>query len=272
MLQSGCLRRCPRQLRSLAEVLGTRGAMERQEQRPITSTFSSPYSKDGEEGSTSSSFLPAWMKARLPGMLGGAREEIQEMNNLDMASYLQQLKMARRLGSMTGNAFGTSNASDPGTQGFLLMSEKVIERMTEEERNDPSDDTCFPITRKQEIAQDIGCSVEQVDDCIARYMWTKHMMSTLADYRKKGNAMPTTMEELERVTGRWTDFKQQHTKGVGSRSSLGSSSSSLNSICISADARSPKGGPCGLAGMTVGRSTKCPRMRKSYKACCGRSK
>ena len=214
-----------------------------------------------DEGKDTSSFLPGWMKSRLPGMLGGNREEIQEMTNLDMSSYLNQLKMARRLGSMTGNAFGSSNASDPGTQGFLLMSEQVIERMRDEERKNPTDEGSFTKSRKAEIAEDVGCSVAQVEDCIARYMWTKHMMSTLAEYRKKGHEMPKTMEELERLTGRWTDFKQQY--GTNSSHSSGS-------IVIPADATSPKGGPCGLAGMTVGRSTKCPRMRKSYKACCGR--
>ena len=220
-------------------------------------------SSQGEEEKESSSFLPGWMKSRLPGVLGGNREEIQEMSNLDMSAYLNQLKMARRLGSMTGNAFGSSNASDPGTQGFLLMSEKVIERMTEDERQHPTDGTRFTDTRRAEIAEDVGCSVEQIEDCIARYMWTKHMMSSLAEHRKKGHDMPKTMQELERLTGRWTDFKQHY--GRQSKQSPGG-------IVVPVDAQSPKGGPCGLAGMTVGRSTKCPRMRKSYKACCGRIK
>ncbi len=216
-----------------------------------------------DEPKETSSFLPGWMKSRLPGVLGGNKEEIQEMASLDMSAYLKQLKMARRLGSMTGNAFGSSNASDPGTQGFLLMSEQVIERMHEEERKNPTDEKSFSKVRKAEIAQNVGCSVEQIEDCIARYMWTKHMMSTLAEYRKKGYDMPKSMEELERVTGRWTDFKQQYRTN---------STHSSGSIVIPANAMSPKGGPCGLAGMTVGRSTKCPKMRKSYKACCGRGK
>lgn len=257
-------RLCPltRHVRGFAEILGTSGVMERYQGRCIS--FRYPIQDEGPT-KESSAFLPGWMKSRLPGFLGGNREEIQELSDLDMSSYLKQLKMARRLGSMTGNAFGSSNASDPGTQGFLLMSEMVIEKMTEEERSKPTDEFVFTRTRKEDIAQDIGCSLEQIDDCIARYMWTRHMMSTLAEYRKKGNDMPTTMEELEQLTGRWTDFKQQYGTQTSSLSSSGS-------IVIPLDAMSPKGGPCGLAGMTVGRSTKCPSMRKSYKACCGRGK
>ncbi|KAI8101357.1 hypothetical protein M9435_001463 [Picochlorum sp. BPE23] len=90
-------------------------------------------------------------------------------------------------------------------------------------------------------------------------------MRTLAAYRKKGNPMPKTMEELEQVVGKWQSFRSSEA-GVAS-----SGVASSGSIVIAMDAVSPKDGkPCGLAGMTVGRSTKCPRFRKSYKACCGK--
>jgi len=218
---------------------------------------------DGQDGSTAS-WVPQWMRSKLPASLGGdgTREQIREMEDLDMDSYLKQLKMARRLGSMTGSAFGTSNASDFGSQGFLLLSEKVIERMTPEERADIS---TFTIERRRFVAQDVDCSMEQIDDCIARFSWTKHMMKTLAEHRKRGHDMPSTMDELEKITGTWRQFRSQS----GAPQSVQSS----GSITLPIDAVSPKDGkPCGLAGMSVGRSTKCPRFRKSYKACCGRAK
>jgi hypothetical protein len=218
---------------------------------------------DGQDGTTAS-WVPQWMRSKLPASLGGdgTREQIREMEDLDMDSYLKQLKMARRLGSMTGSAFGTSNASDFGSQGFLLLSEKVIERMTPEERADIS---TFTIERRRFVAQDVDCSMEQIDDCIARFSWTKHMMKTLAEHRKRGHDMPSTMDELEKITGTWRQFRSQS----GAPQSVQSS----GSITLPIDAVSPKDGkPCGLAGMSVGRSTKCPRFRKSYKACCGRAK
>ena len=218
---------------------------------------------DGQDGSTAS-WVPQWMRAKLPASLGGdgTREQIREMEDLDMDSYLKQLKMARRLGSMTGSAFGTSNASDFGSQGFLLLSEKVIERMTPEERANVS---TFTVERRRVVAQDVDCSMEQIEDCIARYMWTKHMMKTLAEHRKRGHDMPSTMDELEKITGTWRQFRSQS----GGQQIVQSS----GFIALPMDAVSLKDGkPCGLAGMSVGRSTKCPRFRKSYKACCGRVK
>ena len=216
---------------------------------------------DGDE-KEGGSWMPEWMRARMPGVLGGSREEIQEMQDLTLDSYASQLKMARRLGSMSGYAFGSTSASDPAAQGTLLLYEKIIERMNTEEREDVN---AFSLDRKTVVAEEVGCSVEQVEDCIARFKWTQHMMRTLAAYRKRGNPMPKTMEELEQVVGRWQSFRS-------SEAGLASSAvASTGSIRIAMDAVSPKDGqPCGLAGMTVGRSTKCPRFRKSYKACCGK--
>jgi hypothetical protein len=163
---------------------------------------------------------------------------------------------------MSGFAFGSTSASDPAAQGTLLLYEKIIECMNEEEREDVN---AFSLNRKVIVAEQVGCSVEQVEDCIARFKWTQHMMRTLAAYRKKGNPMPKTMEELEQVVGKWQSFRSSEA-GVASSGVVSS-----GSIVIAMDAVSPKDGkPCGLAGMTVGRSTKCPRFRKSYKACCGK--
>eukprot|EP00889_Picochlorum_renovo_P004477 jgi/Picre1/31507/NNA_006859.t1 len=150
----------------------------------------------------------------------------------------------------------------PAAQGTLLLYEKIIEHMNSEEREDANP---FFVDRKAIVAEQVGCSVEQVEDCIARFKWTQHMMRTLAAYRKKGNPMPKTMEELEQVVGKWQSFRSSE-GGVASSGVVSS-----GSIVIAMDAVSPKDGkPCGLAGMTVGRSTKCPRFRKSYKACCGK--
>lgn len=218
--------------------------------------------REDSEQKESGSWMPEWMRARMPGVLGGSREEIQEMQDLTLDSYASQLKMARRLGSMSGSAFGSTSASDPAAQGTLLLYEKIIERMDSEEREDVN---ALTLNRKAVVAEQVGCSVEQVEDCIARFKWTQHMMRTLAAYRKKGNPMPKTMEELEQVVGKWQSFRS-------SEAGLASSGvASSGSIVIAMDAVSPKDGkPCGLAGMTVGRSTKCPRFRKSYKACCGK--
>lgn len=226
------------------------------------SFFYSPPPHDQQE-KTQGSWMPQWMKSRLPGMLGGNREEISEMEGMTFDSYMSSLKMARRLGGLTGNAFGTSNASDPAAQGTLLLYEKIYGAMLQEERSDP--ESAFNMTRRKEVAQQVGCSLDQVDNCIARFLWTKTMMTKLAQHRKQGKPMPTTIEEMERIVGTWQSYKSTAPQGMPS------SSSTAGKIRIPPDAIHWKDGqPCGLAGLTVGRSTKCPVKKKSYKACCGK--
>jgi hypothetical protein len=206
---------------------------------------------DSESNSSSGGWIPQWIKSKLP---GGSREE------LTVDSYVESLKMARRLGSMTGSAFGTSNASDPAAQGSLLLFEKIFSQLTGEEKAEVEK---IGLQRRAEVARVVGCSMEQVDDCIARYLWTKRMTEQLSEYKKTGRAMPQNMQELEQVVGTWKSFK-------ASSPATSTGASLMGSISIPMDATSKNGQPCGLAGQTVGRSTRCPLHRKSYKACCGR--
>eukprot|EP00890_Picochlorum_soloecismus_P001312 jgi/Picsp_1/2181/NSC_05646-R1_protein translocase subunit 1-like len=213
---------------------------------------------NSESESSSGGWIPQWIKSKLP---GGSSEGLEE---LTVDSYVDSLKMARRLGGMTGSAFGTSNASDPAAQGSLLLFEKIFNQLTGEEKLEIEK---LGFQRRAEVAQVVGCSTEQVDDCIARYLWTKRMTQQLSEYRKTGKPMPKSMQELEQVVGTWKSFKATS----GHSYSSGGGSSSTGSIAIPIDAMNRSGQPCGLAGQTVGRSTRCPLFRKSYKACCGKS-
>ena len=206
---------------------------------------------DSNSNSSSGGWIPQWIKSRLP---GGSSEE------LTVESYVESLKMARRLGSMTGSAYGTSNASDPAAQGSLLLFENIFNQLTAEEKAEVEK---IGLQRRAEVAGMVGCSMEQVDDCIARYLWTKRMTEKLSEYKKTGRSMPQNMQELEQVVGTWKSFK-------ASSPAASTGASSMGSISIPMDAMSKNGKPCGLAGQTVGRSTRCPLHRKSYKACCGK--
>ena len=208
-------------------------------------------------GSSPSSYLPQWMKSRLPSALGGDRETLKELENLTMDEYRRQITAARKLGSISGSAFG-AKASDAGTQGFLRNSERVVGALTDAEKASES----VSSSRAVALARELDLSVEQVDAVMGRFKYTKHMMSVLAQRKRQGMEMPTTIEEVEQLTGNWRSFIAGNASG-GAGSSGGG-------IAVPAAAEHAKGGPCGLAGMTVGRSTKCPRTRKSYKACCGR--
>lgn len=118
----------------------------------------------------------------------------------------------------------------------------------------------FDSTARQRVASTVGCTLAQVDDCIARYLWVKNMGAKMAQLKREGKPLPTSIEEMERAVGNWRSFK-----------SAGSGETGGASHPIPAHATSPKDGrPCGLAGYEVSRNTRCPLTKKSYKNCCGK--
>ena len=174
-------------------------------------------------------------------------------------SYLSQISAARKLGSISGSAFG-AKASDPQTQGFFRNTELVIAALTDDEKKRET----VSASRADALAQQLDLSVDQVQQVLGRFKYTKHMMSVLAQRKRDGLDMPSSIEDVEKLTGNWRSF-------VSGGGDPATTSATTSATIVPADALHPKhGGQCGLAGMTVGRSTKCPRYRKSYKACCGR--
>ena len=123
----------------------------------------------------------------------------------------------------------------------------------------------FDSTARQRVASMVGCTLAQVDDCIARYLWVKNMGEKMAQLKREGKPLPTSIEEMERTVGNWRSFKSA---GGGETSGVATSGATHP---IPAHATSPKDGrPCGLAGYEVSRNTRCPLTKKSYKNCCGK--
>ena len=52
----------------------------------------------------------------------------------------------------------------------------------------------------------------QVDDCLAKYQWMRHMMASLKQRRREGKPMPSSVDELESSLGNWRSYKQAHTQ------------------------------------------------------------
>lgn len=68
-------------------------------------------------------------------------------------------------------------------------------------------------------------------------------------------------------TGSWQSFRTSTPEaGLTQKAAA-----PVGSLTVPNDAKSPQGLPCPWAGQHVGRSTKCPATRKSYKACCGKT-
>lgn len=169
-------------------------------------------------------------------------------------AFASSLTQARRLGSITGFVHGTSGVNDPAAQGTLRLFETIISAMQPEEKADLS---LFNSAARQRVATEAGCTVSQVDDCIARYLWTKNMASRMAQLRREGREMPKSIDELEKMVGSWRGYKSG---GAGAGGGVNGGVAAVG----------PDGETCPLAGMEVGKNTKCPKTRKAYKACCGR--
>lgn len=45
------------------------------------------------------------------------------------------------------------------------------------------------------------CMVVQVDDCIAKYRWMQHMTARMAQLKKEGKPLPTSIDEVEQKLG-----------------------------------------------------------------------
>lgn len=172
------------------------------------------------------------------------------------AAYASSLKQARRLGGLSGFVHGSSNGKDPTAQGTLRLYEAIIGAMQPAERADVAQ---FGQAERQRVAQEVGCSLAQVEDCMARYLWMRAMTSRLAQLKREGKPMPTSVGELESMLGTWQQYKADRPGQGGDRSGF----AALN-------ATGPGGVPCPLAGLQVGKNTKCTLTRKAYKACCGR--
>lgn len=167
------------------------------------------------------------------------------------------------MGGLTGFAWNTSQASDTAAQGNLRLFESIIDAMTPEEKQNLDR---FDSTARHRVAGTVGCTLAQVDDCIARYLWVKSMGVKLAQLKREGKPLPTSIEEIEKTVGNWRTYKNASGRG----GEMGRSVAGNNHL-VPADATFPKDGrPCGLAGHEVGRNTRCPLTKKAYKNCCGK--
>lgn len=88
------------------------------------------------------------------------------------AAFANSLKQARRLGGLTGFVHGTGAIKDGAAQGTLRLFEQVIDAMTAAEKKDLA---LFDAPARHRVAAEIGASTNQVDDCIARYLWTRQL-------------------------------------------------------------------------------------------------
>ncbi|EFN57177.1 hypothetical protein CHLNCDRAFT_143567 [Chlorella variabilis] len=196
--------------------------------------------------------ITKWLAQRMPTALGGIGE-----GDLDLETFASTITNARRMGGLTGFMHGTAAVKDSSAQGAMRMFEQIIGAMWPEEKRDLA---LFDGAARKRVAADVGCTTGQVDDCIARFLWTRQMTRRLAELKKEGKELPTSMDALEQQLGTWRQYKSEHENADGS-----------SSAAVPLGHLGHKGRPCPLAGVPVGRNTKCPATKKSFKVCCGKT-
>ncbi len=211
-----------------------------------TSTPAAASTSDDQAGpAPKAAWLPAWARARLPAVLGGDPGDVE----LTLDAWATQIKRARQLAAAGHAIGGAARASaDPQAQGSLRLYESVIAAMQPAHRADPAS---FDGPARAAVAEAAGASRAQVDDCMAKFEWTRQMMRLLAERRASGQAMPASVEDLEAMMGDW----RARRRGLGGGGGGGGVAA----------------GACPFEGRAAppGRNAVCGRTGKKWKNCCG---
>ncbi|KAK9808757.1 hypothetical protein WJX72_003095 [[Myrmecia] bisecta] len=224
-------------LRTLSTLARQRATAEARQLACYSSqTSSTTAAQQDIEKAPGGSWMPSWLKSRLPGVLGGTRE-YDELEDLDLDKFAKTLKQARQLGSLTGFVSGSSQINDPMAKGNLRMYESIVGAMTTEEKHDLR---TFGPASKQRVAAAAGCTVAQVDDCLAKYQWMKTMTSRVAKLKKEGKPIPKTVEEVEQQLGNWRSFKQESLAAKGPAAQAAPSASGAGGVAVPLNAMGPK--------------------------------
>ena len=120
----------------------------------------------GEEEASSSSWMPQFLKRRLPAALGGDRLS----GDLSFDEFVTSLSRARKLGGLTGSAFGTTAVDSAGARGALKRLEDIAAAIPAEvrARSQILDPAVFGPAERRAAAEAAGVSVAAVDDLVRK--------------------------------------------------------------------------------------------------------
>lgn len=191
--------------------------------------------------STSSSWMPSFVRRRLPAALGGDRLS----GDLSFDEFVASLSRARKLGGLTGSAFGTTAIDSAGARGALKKLEDIAAAVPENLKAQILDPAVFGPSERRAVAEAAGVSTAAVDDLVRKYRLTREMAAEVARRHRSGEKLPASVEELEASVGaRWSS-----SKGGGGEGGEES---------------------CPLARSAPGRNTKCSKTGRAWKNCCGK--
>mmetsp|Transcript_4026 Transcript_4026/g.11678 ORF Transcript_4026/g.11678 Transcript_4026/m.11678 type:complete len:310 (-) Transcript_4026:575-1504(-) len=249
---------------------------------------------DSGDGGGKKGWVPEWLRKRVPSVLssvlpeGNRTPDQLKPDEFTLEVFAKTLKQASRLGSVAKYMPGVPNIiPDAVTSSALALNEKIIGAMQPEHK---ADVTKFKHDDRVKVAKAVGCTTAQVDEVIAKYNWMQTLLKKVSDAKAKGQPLPQSFTDIEKIVGSWDTFKNASPgaaapggrPGVGAPGGRpgaaasgarpgvqGARATVPEGTTVPLEAKGPKGKPCGLAGRQVTRKTECPLTGKKYKRCCG---
>lgn len=262
--------------------------------RPATA-FSS--GADNEGSRKSKKWVPDWLKNRLPEALRPADEVSPKDMTID--KYAKWLAAAQKIEKVAAYLPGSKTAAAKQDLAHedspnMTVFEDITRAMTDRDKSNLAD---FGLERRKAVAQEVGCGVSKVEECVGKYLWVREMLSQVGAAKEAGRPLPKDIDDCHRAVGcSWQDFSNAVSSGTlvrgeGNNYHLASNHSrtsyqppsthqlspnhqpppSATSVEVPKDAVAKSGEACPLAGQLIGRRITCPLTKRKYKACCGKS-
>lgn len=113
------------------------------------------------------------------------------------------------------------------------------------------------------------CTCKTHNGRILRLIVCSHTINRLSEACANSHTMQCNLHAnvTAAIAGSWQSFRTTTPEVAAGKSMV---TAPPGSVTVPSDAKAPQGLPCPWAGQHVGRSTKCPATRKSFKACCGK--
>lgn len=154
-------------------------------------------------------------------------------SSVTLESYADELKKARKLGSMA--QFVRGRGSEATISDAFEKQEAIIRALASYD----SSGERLEAKHKTEVAKICSCTIADVENALAKFTWAKEAHKKMEKLKEQGKPMPKSLEEVQKLVG-------STPMGIANTSLAKSGQISRNADC-----------PCGS--------------KKKYKRCCGKT-
>mmetsp|Transcript_4919 Transcript_4919/g.31473 ORF Transcript_4919/g.31473 Transcript_4919/m.31473 type:complete len:206 (+) Transcript_4919:442-1059(+) len=135
---------------------------------------------------------------RLKSMLGLSEpppDAASRLESIDGNVYLQQMKVAAKMGGQAGFAKGQVAQA---TAKALNRQVEILEEMSTQERGCLGE---LEPSTKMRLVKEVGCTPHEVEDVVRKFIATRDVFAKVGQLRREGKPMPQSFEELSHLVG-----------------------------------------------------------------------